>query len=104
MRLDQISRKDVRELISRKLQVDKVSRSTVRNILTPLREMLGHATDEEILKANPATNAGRFMRENVSRTNRMTIDPLTREEFRFDNVKRTHPDRVKGTHPLVNGL
>ena len=23
---------------------------------------------------------------------------------RFDNVKRTHPDRVKGTHPLVNGL
>ena len=63
MRLDQISRKDVRELISRKLQVDKVSRSTVRNILTPLREMLGHATDEEILKANPATNAGRFMRE-----------------------------------------
>ena len=23
---------------------------------------------------------------------------------RFDNVKRTHPDRVKGTHPRVNGL
>ena len=30
----------------------------------------------------------------------LTVRPFTR----FDNVKRTHPDRVKGTHPLVNGL
>ena len=25
------------------------------------------------------------------------------ETRRFDNVKRAHPDRVKRTHPLVNG-
>ena len=30
--------------------------------------------------------------------------PLDWAYDRFDNVKRTHPDRVKGTHPLVNGL
>ena len=34
----------------------------------------------------------------------VTIDYGVAITNRFDNVKRTHPDRVKGTHPRVNGL
>ena len=36
---------------------------------------------------------------------RFGSNPITaRPTCRFDNVKRAHPDRVKGTHPLVSGL
>ena len=40
-----------------------------------------------------------FGRHPVTPDSTVSVNPA-----RFDNVKRTHPDRVKGTHPLVNGL
>jgi len=40
------------------------SRGTVRNIISPLREMLHHAVDTGILTANPANRCGRYMKAN----------------------------------------
>ena len=45
----------------------------------------------------------KYRRKRIFGTLRQHLGEIFRE-FRFDNVKRTHPDRVKGTHPLVNGL
>ena len=78
--LHEITRQDISELIARKLGEAKKSRGTVRNILAPLREMFNHAVDEGILKVNPASRLGRFVKHTSGKANRMKIDPLTREE------------------------
>ena len=78
--LHEITRQDISELIARKLGEAKKSRGTVRNILAPLREMFNHAVDEGILKVNPASRLGRFVKHTSSKANRMKLDPLTREE------------------------
>jgi integrase len=79
--LHEISRQEISELISRKLVEEKKSRGTVRNILAPLREMFNHAVDEGVLKVNPASRLGRFVKHTSSKANRLKIDPLTREEI-----------------------
>jgi integrase len=53
--------------------------SSVRNILTPLREMLRHAVEDEVIAINPATQVGRFLQERQAV--RQEIEPLTREEL-----------------------
>ena len=78
--LDSITRQEISELISKKLVEEQKSRGTVRNILAPLREMFNHAVDEGILKVNPASRLGRFVKHTSGKSNRMKIDPLTREE------------------------
>src|SRR5262245_60126596 len=78
--LHEITRQDISELISKKLTEEKKSRGTVRNMLAPLREMFNHAVDEGILKTNPASRLGRFVKHTSSKANRLKIDPLTRDE------------------------
>ena len=79
-RLDEITRQDVADLINSKLAAGS-SRGTVRNIISPLREMFNHAVDTGVLGANPANRFGRYMKANqAAKANRMTIDPLSREE------------------------
>jgi integrase len=79
-RLDEITRQDVADLINGKLAAGS-SRGTVRNIISPLREMFNHAVDTGVLAANPANRCGRYMKASqAAKANRMTIDPLSREE------------------------
>ena len=46
-----------------------LSRSHVRNIVVPLREMLNHTIDDGLLVSNPASRLGRFIevRRNMSK-------------------------------------
>lgn len=76
-RLDEITRQDSADLINGKLAAGS-GRGTVRNIISPLREMFNHAVDTGVLAANPANRCGRYMKANqAARANRMTIDPLS---------------------------
>jgi len=80
----------VRKLVAGKLEDGRVhklkgeeqgkglSRSTVRNIIAPLREMFNHAIDDGAASFNPASRVGRF---NKRRSTDKKIDPLTREEL-----------------------
>ena len=54
-----IKRAAVKKLIAEKIRAKK-SRSTVRNIIAPLREMFNHAIDDGVASFNPATRVGRF--------------------------------------------
>jgi len=57
--MSKIKRKDVRQLIALKRKAG-LSRSTIRNILAPMRGMYNQAIDDEELQYNPAANVGRI--------------------------------------------
>src|SRR5262249_15797313 len=67
-----LSREAVKGLIAQKIQAG-CSRSTVRNIIAPLREMYNHAIDDGAASFNPASRVGRFNRR---RGDNKKIDPL----------------------------
>jgi len=71
-----ITREMVKRLIAEKIQAG-LSRSTVRCIIGPLRELYNHAIDDGVLSVNPASRVGRF---NKRRGEEKTIDPLGRDE------------------------
>ncbi len=76
-----INREAVKTLIAEKVQAG-YSRSHVRNIVVPLREMFNHAIDDgAVTTANPVSRIGRFntKRDSASRK----IDPLTRIEIQL---------------------
>jgi integrase len=88
-RLTEVSRQDIKQLIAEKRN-SGLSWESVRNILAPLREMLNHAVEDELLTTNPATRVGRFNKRPAER--RQNIDPLTREELRlFLDTARQFP-------------
>src|SRR5215470_7629162 len=57
--MSKIKRKDVRQLVADKRKAG-FSRSTIRNILAPMRGMFNQAIDDEELQYNPAANVGRI--------------------------------------------
>jgi len=54
LRLSAITRGKIRELLAIKSEAG-LKRSTLKNILAPLREMLNHAAEDRLIPANPAT-------------------------------------------------
>ncbi len=91
------ARKDA--LLQETLQSNSfAARDLAQTALLQLRD-LGRAVE---LAARDTTLSGLLERRDVA-----GLQPYLQRMCspdRFDNVKRTHPDRVKGTHPLVNGL
>jgi integrase len=85
-----VSREAVKRLIAEKIAAG-FSRSTVRNIIAPLREMYNHAIDDGAASFNPASRVGRFNRRRGEDT---TVDPLTKEELHIflKTVREQMPD------------
>ena len=75
--LNALTRDTIKRLLVAKRQT--LTPSSVRNILTPLREMLRHAVEDEVIASNPATQVGRFLQQRQAV--RQEIEPLTREEL-----------------------
>jgi integrase len=85
--LNSLTREAIKQLLVGKRQT--LTPSSVRNILTPLREMLRHAVDDEILPSNPAAQVGRFLYQRQAP--QQEIEPLTREELGcFLDTIQTH--------------
>lgn len=76
-RLDQVARAEIKHLIG-VLLGKKLKKSSVHNILTPLKEAYHHAIDDGLVANNPVVRTGRFTRTDEDR--RATIQPLTRTE------------------------
>jgi len=89
-----ITRKAVKNLIAEKIQAGK-SRSTVKNIIIPLREMYNHAIDDGVTLFNPATRIGRFNRQ---RSEDKKINPLVREEL--TTFLKTAREKMAHYYPL----
>jgi integrase len=73
----------VRELIAAK-QKEKLSQSTIRNILAPMRGMYNQAIEDGEAHANPAARVGKFNKRSGPASK---INPLTREEIQTLLVK-----------------
>src|SRR5262249_51408622 len=82
-------RESIKRLIADKIKAG-LSRSTVRNIIAPLREMYNHAIDDGAASFNPAARVGRFNRR---RGEGKKIDPLTKSEVSIllKNAKEKMP-------------
>jgi integrase len=93
--LVKISRAMVRELIAVK-QKEKLSQSTIRNILAPMRGMYNQAIEDGEAHANPAARVGKFNKR--SGTGK-TINPLTREETQTLLAKAR--ETVPAYYPLL---
>ena len=65
-RLDEIQRRDIRELITAK-QAEGLAPGTVRNILSLLSAILEYARDLEILRENPAQKLSKFIGRKTDR-------------------------------------
>jgi integrase len=89
-----LSREAVKRLIAEKIAAG-LSRSTVRNIIAPLREMYNHAIDDGAASFNPASRVGRFNRR---RGDNKKIDPLTKEELH--SFLKTAKEQVPDYYPL----
>ncbi len=76
-RLREITREDLQKLVAEKVKAG-LSRSWIRIIIAPLRELLNHAMDDGLLDRNPALRLARFSRKAEAQKGR--IDPLTPEE------------------------
>jgi integrase len=72
-----ISREAMKALIAEKRSAG-LSRSTVRNIVAPIRCMNNSAIDDGALTFNPASRLGKFNKRNAEDKK---INPLTREEL-----------------------
>ena len=76
-RLDEISRGDVKSLIT-DLIAKGLTRSSVRNALSIIRGIFNHAIEEGALESNPAANLGRFTRS--AKTSEVKGVALTTDE------------------------
>ncbi|MBI4523938.1 MAG: site-specific integrase [Deltaproteobacteria bacterium] len=90
-----ISREMVKKLVAEKVRAG-FSRSYVRNIIVPLREMFNHAIDDGLVISNPASRLGRF---NYRRGDSKKINPLTRDELGL--VLQTAKERIPHHYPLL---
>ncbi len=91
-----VTREMVKRLIAEKIQIG-LSRSTVKNIIVPLREMYNHAIDDGVVSfSNPASRVGRF---NKRRGEDRKITPLTREEL--STLLDTAVGRMPHYYPLL---
>jgi integrase len=89
-----LSREAIKRLIAEKVAAG-FSRSTVRNIIAPLREMYNHAIDDGAASFNPASRVGRFNRRRGDNTK---IDPLTKDELQ--TFLKTAKAQVPDYYPL----
>ncbi len=90
-----INREMVKKLVAEKVRKG-LSRSHVRNIVVPLREMFYHAIDDGMPVSNPASRLGRF---NYRRGESKKIDPLTRSEL--STLLQTTKERMRHHYPLI---
>jgi integrase len=90
-----INREMVRGLVAQKVAAG-LSRSHVRNIIVPLREMFNHAIDDGLSIPNPAARVGRF---NYRRGDSKRVDPLTREEVTL--LLTTTREKLPDSYPCL---
>ena len=96
--LDQIQRRNVKELIGSKLS-EGLSPGTVRNIRLCLSSILSSAIDDELISANPATQLGKKIRKFLqANSGEKNINFLTREEVSL--FLRTTLEHVPRLYPV----
>jgi len=94
-RLDEITRKDIKDFIYEKQKAD-FSANTVRVIRAYMSAILRQAVDDEIIVNNPATQTGRYINKKKSMEE---INPFSQEEVSlFEKAIQVHIPRY---YPLL---
>ena len=90
-----IGREMVKRFVAEKVQ-GNLSKSHIRNITVPLREMFNHAIDDGAMIPNPAARLGRF---NHKKDTKKKINPLTRAEV--SAMLETAREKMPEHYPML---
>jgi integrase len=93
--LVKINRAMVEAMVAKKV-ASGLSRSHVRNIIVPLREMFNNAIDKGLNAPNPAVRMGKV---NYRRGDSKRVNPLTREEV--GTLLSTVKEKLPDDYPLL---
>jgi len=93
--LAKVTRMMVREFITQKKNAN-LSRSTIKNILAPVRAIYNQAIEDDVVQFNPASNVGKF---NKRQSNEKQINPLTRDELA--KLLETAREKMPHHHPAL---
>ena len=87
-----LRRNEIKAYFSRLAATRKLSRNSLRLILSTFRVILNHAVEDELLDRNPAEKLGRFTKAGVEQKTKASA--MTREEAeRFlESTRQTCPD------------
>jgi integrase len=91
-----INRTTIRELIAMKKKED-LTRSTIRNILAPIRGMYNQAIDDGTVHFNPAARMGKRNKRSAEEPDK-EMNPPTREEVQ--TMLKTAKEKVPVYYPL----
>ncbi len=95
----EIKRPMIRELIAVK-KAEGYDRSTIRNIMAPVRGMFFQAMDDEITEKNPASRIGKLNKRDKDAPVKK-INPLTREEVAILLETANSSAKYSSLYPLL---
>ncbi len=93
--LTKITRRMVREFITQKKNAN-LTRSTIKNILAPVRAIYNQGIEDDDLQVNPASKVGKFNKRVPGETK---INPLNREELA--KLLKTARERMPHHYPAL---
>jgi len=93
--LTKITRRMVREFITQKKNTN-LTRSTIKNILAPVRAIYNQGIEDDDLQVNPASKVGKFNKREPGETK---INPLNREELA--KLLKTAGERLLHHYPAL---
>ena len=93
--LTKITRRMVREFITQKKNAN-LTRSTIKNILAPVRAIYNQGIEDDELQVNPASKVGKFNKREPGETK---INPLNREELA--KLLKTAEKRMPHHYPAL---
>jgi len=93
--LTKVTRRMVREFITQKKNAN-LSRSTIKNILAPVRAIYNQGIEDDDLQINPASKVGKFNRREPGEKK---INPLTRKELA--KLLKTAKERMPHHYPAL---
>ena len=95
LRLPDITRAKVKAFLAEKVAEEKHSRNTIRLMIAPLRAILNHAIEDELIDRNPALRIGRFYRVHFEARKPTALTSEESQRF-LEAAKKFYPEY----HPL----
>jgi integrase len=95
LRLPDITRAKVKAFLAEKVAGEKHSRNTIRLMIAPLRAILNHAIEDELIDRNPVLRIGRFYRVHFEARKPTALAPDESQRL-LEAAKKFYPEY----HPL----
>ena len=91
LRLPDITRTRVKEFLAERVAQERHSRNTIRLMIAPLRAILNHAIEDDLIERNPALRIGRFYRVHFEARKPTALTPDESQRL-LDAARKLDPE------------